>query len=239
MTTPQHEDEIIKPAVNGTLNVFKGCLNTKVKRVVVTSSEVAAIGALVKKDYTYSEKDWGDSNTDRPYVKSKILAEKAAWDFIEEKKKKKEPCFELAVVNPSLVFGPLLLDTTGTSLDMFIGLFSEKLEKIKENYLPMCDVRDVALAHVRAAFMPEAAGKRFIVVSEKKFISMKQCADIARKYFPQYKLPTEEEPGNGLGKYAQTDNSNLRNILGINPIDFDKTIIDMTNSLIEKGFFLK
>jgi nucleoside-diphosphate-sugar epimerase len=103
----------------------------------------------------------------------------------------------------------------------------------------MCDVRDVGLAHVRAAFMPEAAGKRFIVVSEKKFMSLKQCADIVRKHFPQYKLPTEEEPGNGLGKSAQTDDSNLKNILCIKPTGFEKTIIDMTNSLVEKGFIKK
>ena len=108
MANPHHEDDLLKPAVNGTLNVLKACVDTRVKRVVVTSSEAAVMGALVKNDYTYSEKDWGDSNTAYTYVKSKTLAEKAAWDFVEEKKKKNESCFELAVVNPSLVFGLLL-----------------------------------------------------------------------------------------------------------------------------------
>lgn len=239
IANPNHEDEILKPAVDGTLNVLKACVGTKVKRVVVTSSEAAVMGAIPKNDYTYSEKDWGDSNTDFTYVKSKILAEKAAWDFVAEKKKRNEPVFELAVVNPSLVFGPMILDATGTSLDTFIGLFNEKLEKIMEYYLPMCDVRDVGLAHVRAGFLPEAAGKRFIIVSEKKFISLKQCADIVRKHFPQYNLPTEEEPGYGLGKTAQTDDSNLRNILCIKPTNFEKTIIDMTNSLVQKGLIKK
>ena len=68
---------------------------------------------------------------------------------------------------------------------------------------------------------------------------MKQCADIVRKHFKQYKLATEEEPGDGVGKTAQTDDSNFRKILGITPIDFEKTIADMTNNLREKGLLKK
>ena len=129
MANPQHEDDILKPAIIGTLNVLKACVGTSVRRVVVTSSTAAQTGSVRKNEYMYTESDWGDSNTGFVYVKSKVLAEKAAWDFVEEKKKNNEPVFELAVVNPSLVFGPLLLNITGTSLDIFLGLFNEKLEK--------------------------------------------------------------------------------------------------------------
>jgi len=239
MANPQHEDDILKPAIDGTLNVLKACVDTSVQRVVVTSSTAAQIGSVRKNEYTYTESDWGDSNTAFIYVKSKILAEKAAWDFVEKKKKNNENVFELVVVNPSLVYGPLLLDITGTSLDMFLALFNEKLEKIKEKYFPMCDVRDVGLAHVKAGFLPQAAGRRISVISDTKFLSMKYCADVVRKNFPQYKLATEEEPDDSNGKTAQTDDSNLRVLLGITPTDFEKTIIDMTKSLREKGFLKK
>ena len=54
----------------------------------------------------YTENDWGDLKTAQPYTKSKILAERAAWDFIEERKKANLKVFELATINPSFIFGP-------------------------------------------------------------------------------------------------------------------------------------
>lgn len=102
---PKNEDEIIKPAVNGTLFLIRACAQSgsTVKRVVLTSSCAAVFGDQFIGNNTYTEKDWPNVTNLYPYTKSKILAEKAAWDFVKEKEKKNESCFQLAVVNPGLV----------------------------------------------------------------------------------------------------------------------------------------
>ena len=124
---------------------MKACVGTKVKRVVVTSSCYAVFGEAMEPKL-YTESDWGDlSICKSAYCKSKILAEKAAWDFVEEKKKNNEACYELAVVNPSLVFGPILSKVYGTSCEYFLQTFKNKTEPVPGMALPCCDVRDVAL----------------------------------------------------------------------------------------------
>nr|XP_006823935.1 PREDICTED: bifunctional dihydroflavonol 4-reductase/flavanone 4-reductase-like [Saccoglossus kowalevskii] len=85
---PKHEDEIIKPALEGTLNVLKACQNAgTVKRVVVTSSIAAVSGGFTgESNVVFSEKDWPNVDTIGTYEKSKTLAEKAAWDFVDKLK---------------------------------------------------------------------------------------------------------------------------------------------------------
>lgn len=96
---------------------------------------------------TYTENDWADAESQpSAYCKSKIIAEHAAWDFVEEKKKNKEPVFELSVVNPVLVLGPLLSETYGASAEWFLSVLQNKGDKVSNMAYPCCDVRDVALA---------------------------------------------------------------------------------------------
>lgn len=96
---------------------------------------------------TYTESDWPDVESQpSAYCKSKILAERAAWDFVEEKKKNKEPVFELSVINPVLVLGPLLSEVYGASAEWFLNVFDNKGDKVSNMSYPCCDVRDVALA---------------------------------------------------------------------------------------------
>jgi hypothetical protein len=66
------------------------------------------------------------------------------------------------VVNPVLVLGPILSEIYGTSSEYFLGVFQNKTDKVSNMSYPCCDVRDVATAHLKAAFVPEAAGKRFV-----------------------------------------------------------------------------
>lgn len=105
LKTPTNENELIKPAVNGTLFVFRACVQegSSVKRVVLTSSIAAIAGNTFRDGYMYSEKDWPEVDGLEPYTKSKTLAEKAAWDFVRDREAKGLPCFELSVINPGLV----------------------------------------------------------------------------------------------------------------------------------------
>ena len=78
---------------------------------------------------------------DDAYYKSKVLAERAAWDFVAERKSRNEICFELAVINPNVVFGPLLNKMSGASIGMFLEVFRGKTERIQNVSYPTCDVR--------------------------------------------------------------------------------------------------
>ncbi len=125
---------------------MRACVGTTVKRVVVTSSGYAIFGEVLE-DKTYSENDWPDINRQQTaYCKSKILAEKAAWDFVEEKKKNNESIFELSVVNPTLVLGPILSNIYGTSAEYFLSVFQNKTNFVANMSIPCCDVRNVAEA---------------------------------------------------------------------------------------------
>jgi nucleoside-diphosphate-sugar epimerase len=131
-----------------------------------------------------------------PYAKSKCLAEKAAWKFVEERKQKGLPCFELAVINPGFVMGPLLHDTPCTSIEFVERLMMRKMPLIPCLSMPICDVRDVALAHIRAMLTNEAVNNRHIVNSQADFVSIKEIALILEAEFKKqgYNVPTSQAP---------------------------------------------
>jgi nucleoside-diphosphate-sugar epimerase len=216
-------------------------LNKQVKRVVVTSSGLCICGYNWE-DRTYSEKDWPNvEDMKMAYGKSKVLAEKAAWNFVEERKANNEDCFELAVVHPTLVLGPLLGPSTGASATRFLSVLNNQIEKIPNVYYPTCDVRDVAKAHLKAAFLPEANGNRHLIVSSNHFIPMKEWVDELRKEFEPkgYKFPTEVEQGEAKGQNARLDDTRMCSVLGIEPTSFSSTIIDMAYSFINFGLVEK
>lgn len=140
--TVTDEQLVIKPAVEGTLNVLNAAFNEKkVKRVVVTSSGLAIFG-FSWENKVYSEADWASADKmPTAYGKSKVLAERAAWDFVEEKKKLNQKCFELAVVHPVLVLGPTLSPTVGSSVNHFLGILNNTKGKVPSMSYPCCDVR--------------------------------------------------------------------------------------------------
>lgn len=132
---------IIKPAVDGTLNVLKACVNTPVERVVLTGSGLAVFGHEYK-EKVYSEADWPLFDSLKTYYsRSKFLAEKAVWNFYAEQFKENSKCFGLAVVHPVLVLGPVLNYSSGTSVTRFVNLFANKIDKIPNLNFAVCDVR--------------------------------------------------------------------------------------------------
>lgn len=83
------EKEIIRPAVDGALSVLAACAKNHVKRVVLTSSIAAVSGGIgdpSRPNHVFSEVDWTNPDEENidTYVKSKTLAERAAWDFVEK-----------------------------------------------------------------------------------------------------------------------------------------------------------
>ncbi|HEY5961990.1 MAG TPA: aldehyde reductase, partial [Polyangiaceae bacterium] len=175
---PKHEDELIVPAREGTLRVLRAARNAGVKRVVVTSS-FAAIGYGHPADKTlFDESSWTDPNGEdvRPYVKSKTLAERAAWDFIE----KEGGQLELSVVNPVGVFGPALGRDYSTSVLIVQRLMDGAIPGCPRIYFGVVDVRDVADLHLRAMTHSAARGERFLAVAGD-FMSMQDMAEALKQ----------------------------------------------------------
>ena len=98
------EDQIVKPALDGTRAVLKACRDFGLKKCIFTSS-IAAIGSADNIKEVYDENDWADEKSKYAsnYVKSKILSEKLVWKFRDLLPK--DSNLELVSINPGFVIG--------------------------------------------------------------------------------------------------------------------------------------
>ena len=250
-SVPKNEDELIVPAVEGTLRVLRASRDAGVKRVVLTSS-FAAIGyGHEQRTAPFTETDWTDPNGNdvQPYTKSKTLAERAAWDFIA----KEGGNLELSVVNPVGVFGPVLGPDYSTSILMVQRLMDGAVPGCPRLYFGVVDVRDVADLHVRAMTNPAAKGERFLAVAGD-FITMLDIAKVlkARMGAAAKRVPTRQLPDwlvrlaalrdpaiklilPELGKAKNGTNEKARRLLGWAPRSNEEAIVATAESLVRLG----
>jgi nucleoside-diphosphate-sugar epimerase len=175
-SAPKHEDELIIPAREGTLRVLRAARNANVKRVVLTSSCGAVYYGHPPQKAPFDETSWTIVNGElTAYVKSKALAERAAWDFMSREGND----LELSVVNPAGIFGPILGPDSASSVDLIKRLMNG-MPGAPRIFFGVVDVRDVADLHLRAMTHPAAKGERFIAVSGDA-ISMVDIARILRR----------------------------------------------------------
>ena len=197
--------------------------------------------------YNYSEKDWNPitheealKNPSNGYRASKVFAEKAAWEFVEKEK----PNFTLTTMCPPLVLGPIIpslqsLSSLNTSNQRTYKMIAEKELTPTGTYL-WVDVRDLALAHVKAIEIPAAANKRFFVTAGH-FTNEEIMEDI-RATFPSLKdkLPAKGTPGGGypeggLASIYKYDNNRVIDVLGIKFRTLNDCVTDTVKSLLEAG----
>ncbi|KAJ7766213.1 hypothetical protein B0H16DRAFT_1523417 [Mycena metata] len=173
-------DDLIIPAVRGTVGMLKSAMKygQSVKRIVMTSS-CAAVLQVEPEPKTFSELDWNtqsprevaEMGRDAPaitkYRASKALAERAAWDFVEEHKA--DIAWDFVTINPPYVFGPTIHDTpTPESLNDTTKIFHTMLtqpsapDKLQTGN-SWVDVCDLARAHVLVLRTSEAGGERFLI----------------------------------------------------------------------------
>ncbi|HVO97922.1 MAG TPA: aldehyde reductase [Bryobacteraceae bacterium] len=250
-TVPKHEDELIVPAREGALRVLRASRDARVKRVVLTSS-FAAIGYGQKEqDTPFNETNWTDVNGDDvlPYVKSKTLAERAAWDFIA----KEDGGLELSVVNPVGVFGPVLGPDYSTSILLVQRLMDGAMPGCPRLYFGVVDVRDVAGLHILAMTHPAANGERFLAVAGD-FMSILDIAKVLKsrmgtsaKRVPARQLPNwlvriaaMRDPAvkqilPELGKKKNATNEKAKRVLGWAPRSNDDSIVATAESLVRLG----
>lgn len=191
MRQPKDENDLIRPAVDGTLRALRAAQAAGVYRVVLTSSTAAISGsALPAGDVSYSETNW--TNPDDPaisaYTKSKTLAELAAWNF----RRDAAPAMQLTVINPGFVLGAPLDAHFGTSLAVVKRLLRGKDPMLPNVGFACVDVQDVAELHVGVIERPDTFGQRIMAVD--RFMSFKDIALVIKAAFPQSRVSTRVAP---------------------------------------------
>ncbi|KAI1177835.1 hypothetical protein F4777DRAFT_166405 [Nemania sp. FL0916] len=250
--SPYHLDvkdsvkDFLDPAIKGTTGVLKSIKKhgPTVKRVVITSSSAAILNPA-NHAKVYDETYWAPasvesalSDPDRhAYTTSKVLAEKAAWAFVEDEK----PNFDLATINCTYTFGPVQRKLPGLEAmnasnhrirDMLQGRMMRSGLEPTAPVFTWVDVRDVAQAHLRAMTVPGAGGHRFYVVGGH--FSNKRIADVLRENFPRLadRIPAGAVDDLPSDVY-RFDNSKSREILGIEYTPLEKSVVDTATSILE------
>ena len=247
LTATSDEEAVIRPAVDGTLRVLRAARDAGVRRVVYTSSCGAVYYGHPTRTTPFDEKDWTviGGGPMSAYVKSKALAERAAWDFIAEE----GGGLELAVVNPAGVFGPALNAESASSLGLVRRLM-EGMPAIPDLRMGIVDVRDVADLHVRALESPGAPGERFIAWGGGP-VSLPEIAVLLRARLGGDVIRGVRRAPNWLirlaGRFSQeiadlvpllgqervATSKKARTTLGWNPRPWQDTMVDSAQSLID------
>lgn len=248
---PKDENEMIVPAVEGTIRVLRAARNAGVKRVVITSN-FGAVGYSVK-DPTIliTEESWTDPNEKGlgAYLKSKVFAERAAWNFME----KEGGEMELSVINPAGIFGPSLGPEISSGFELLKRLLDGSMRWVPNIPMGIVDVRDVADLHIRAMTNPKASGERFLAVSggimtlpeiavllkgslgdAAKNVSTRRLPDWIIKLAALFN-PMAKNIAPQLGKNKNASNEKARRLLGWSPGSNEEAVLASAKSLIRFG----
>ncbi|CZR63142.1 probable dihydroflavonol-4-reductase [Phialocephala subalpina] len=243
--------EFLDPAIKGTLEVLKSVKKNapSVKRIVITSSCAAVVNFSAPIDASpqkiYTEEDWNPTSWEgaltgtqnNAYQASKKFAEKSAWDFITNEK----PNFNLVTLCPPMVYGPLRhtvksvkeLNQSNARIYGFVN--SSKDADLPPNGMHVyTDVRDLALAHVKVATLPEASGQRFVICAEQ--ISAQETADLLRQHIPELaeRTPIGVPGGNKLPENAYNCSSEkAKKVLGLTFRSKEETFVELAKQLLE------
>jgi nucleoside-diphosphate-sugar epimerase len=243
-------DTIVAAARVGTVRVLAAAERAGVRRVVLTSSCAAATPRSAQLSGTVDETCWTDA--DEPglaaYRRSKVLAELAAWEYIQC-----DGCeLELATVLPAAVFGPARASAAMGSLPIIAALLDGSAIAIPRLGFEVVDVRDVAAAHLLAMTAPAAAGERFIVSGPVRWFG--EIAEILRANLgPEAaRVPTDAITDDDfraiaqlspqlatllplLGRDLQHSPAKAQRVLGWQPRPAVETIVDSARCILDGG----
>lgn len=241
-TQPQNEDDLIVPARDGALRVLRASRDAGVKRVVLTSS-FAAIGyGRAHPGRPYTEEDWTEIDApNAPYIRSKTIAERSAWDFMASD----GGDMQLTVINPTGIFGPVLGGDYSTSIGMVRALLEGTLPGPPDMSFGIVDVRDVADLHLLAMTHERASGQRFLAVSGKA-MTLAEVAQVLHDRFgssadriPSQALPQGQMAGGEPLTRRNASNNKARELLGWSPISPEDAIAATAESLFRLGLLTK
>jgi len=224
-------------ARDGTLRVLKASAAGGIKRVVLTSTMLAILRGHTAYNKTFDESDWTDlDGSIDPYVTSKTLAERAAWNFIKEQDPKDQ--LELSVINPGLVLGPPLdHEYFGSSAQFIRRILAGENTNDLQGRVEVVDVRDVASAHVAAMTNPIAASKRYCCVAG--VLWWQELIEIVDQHFASrgYKILAQEPPNlvDRSSEFYDISTKRIIQELGWRPGSAEEAIVAMGESLILNG----
>ena len=244
---PKNEDDLIRPAVDGAMRALRAAHAAGVKRVILTSSTAAISGsALPAGDISFDETNWTDPTDPDAgaYVRSKTLAEQAAWNFVS----KDAPDMHLTTINPGFVLGAPLDQHFGTSIQVIERLLRGKDPMLPDIGFSTVDVQDVAEMHVTVINKPETFGQRIMTVDS--FLTFKDIAQAVKAAFPSRRIPTRVAPNflirilgrfdptiksiiPGLGRVDKIDNSRARATIGRGMRQARKSVVSSATYLID------
>jgi nucleoside-diphosphate-sugar epimerase len=253
------QEELIRPAKEGTRNVLESAKrNPTVKRVVLTSSVAAIYGdnadIALTPDGVFTEKEWNvtSSAKHQPYSYSKTIAEKEAWGISREQDQ-----WDLLTINPGWILGPSVSkrkDSMSISTMIQFGDGSYKMG-VPELWMGIADVRDVAASHIKAGYTPAASGRHIIVSEEARLLDL---ANLLRKHFgDDYPFPRKQVPKSLLwlvapmrgftrkyvsknaGIQIRFDNSYSKTDLSMSYIPIDQTVKDHFQQILDDGLLRK
>lgn len=247
------EKELIRPAREGTRNVLESAKrNPTVKRIVLTSSVMAIYGDNADIALTpggvFTEKEWNvtSSTKHQPYAYSKTLAEKEAWTIAE-----KQDQWDLVTINPGWILGPSLSKrkdsmSINTMIQLGDGTFKAG---VPEFFNSIVDVRDVASAHIKAGYTPEARGRHIVSSNEATLLDL---ANILRKEFgDDYPFPRRQIPkflfrliapmmgytrkyiSKNIGIQIKLDNSYSKTALNMSYIPVEQTVKEHFQQILD------
>jgi len=249
------QKELVDPAVSGTRNVLESANRTfNVKRVVLTSSAASVYGDNADLEQAegdaFTEDDWNTTSSlsHQPYSYSKVAAEKAAWEMARAQDR-----WDLVVINPGFVLGPSL--TTGsdsTSLKTIRQFVDGNLRTgAPELEFGVVDVRDIALAHIKAGFTPDANGRHICVSRSMSMLEMGRVLAEhfgERSSFPTRNLPrtmvwmvapavglTRKYVWANVGHPLRFDTRRAREELGAEFRPVETTLVDHFQQMIDDG----
>lgn len=249
--------DLIDPAVNGTRNVLNSVNSIEsVARVVLTSSCAAIFADNTDVSQApggmLTEKVWDNTASldYQPYSYSKTLAERLAWELAEKQNR-----WKLVTINPALILGPSISGESTSESHNILRQFGDGTLKtgVPPVEIGMVDVRDVAEAHMRAAFVPEAEGRNIVFAEVHSMLDASKM--LAGKYGSRFPLPTRELPkwllwivgpmvnkaltrkfvSRGMGIHWRADNSKSRQILGVQYHPVNTAVTEMFQQMIDTG----
>ena len=245
---PQGAD-IITPSRDGTLRVLRAASHAGVRRVVLTSSAMAAMPP-VGSDAPFSETLWTDlpDEPQNQYARAKTLAERAAWSYVNEE----SAGLELTTILPGFIQGPVIGHTFSASVGMVARMLKGEMPAVPRIGFSIVDVRDLADLHVQAMLSQNAGGER--ILGSGAFLWLRDVAAVLGEQLGEgaAKVPEKEIPDSfviemaktnaqmaaiapNLGIERKVDSTKAEHLLGWKTRPAAQSIVDAGQSLIEKG----